>query len=195
MYHQVHGASVVKPPAVPRNLPFDHITSHAPLQNKVRSFYFMFASFTWLLGLSHKNRFLPTYMKPQRWLTYCCFESPLRALRCRCHIHYSWRNRHPTNHLHDTSRTSVVEPVSCTSTCKIGHGPLQSNNATDISKYTLEGNNKMINTHINMMCSNRTSILCIDPALIPLLGFSANNKKICAMKPRICPRTYLLVML
>jgi hypothetical protein len=39
-----------------------------------------------------------------------------------------------------------------------------------------EGNNKMINTHINTIRSNRTSIQRIDPALIPLLDFSANNK-------------------
>jgi hypothetical protein len=42
----------------------------------------------------------------------------------------------------------------------------------------LEGNNKTINARISMMRSNRTSILCIDPAMIPLLGFGANNKKI-----------------
>jgi hypothetical protein len=118
---------VVKPPVVPRNLPFDHITSHAPLQNKVTRFYFMFAIFTWLLGLSHKNHFLPTNKKPQCWLTYCFFESPLRALHCRHQIHYSWRNWHPTSHLHGTSRTSVVEPVSHRNTCQVGHGPLQSN--------------------------------------------------------------------
>jgi hypothetical protein len=71
---------------------------------------------------------------------------------------------------------SVVEPVSC-GTRNVGHGPLQSNYATDINKYTLEGNNEMINARILMMHSNRTSILRIDPALIPLLGFGANNKE------------------
>jgi hypothetical protein len=35
---QVHGAIVVRPLVVPRNLPFNHITSHAPLENKVRRF-------------------------------------------------------------------------------------------------------------------------------------------------------------
>jgi hypothetical protein len=57
-------------------------------------------------------------------------------------------------------------------------GPLQSNYATYINKYTLEGNNKTINARINTMRSNRTSILRIDPALIPLLGFGEDNKKI-----------------
>jgi hypothetical protein len=57
-------------------------------------------------------------------------------------------------------------------------GPFQSNYATDINKYTLKGNNKTINARINTMRSNRTSILRIDPALIPLLGFGADNKKI-----------------
>jgi hypothetical protein len=75
------------------------------------------------------------------------------------------------------SRTLVVEPVSC-KTRNVGHVPLQSNYATDIIKYTLEGNNKRINARINTMHSNHTSILDIDPALIPLLGFGANNKKI-----------------
>jgi hypothetical protein len=80
-------------------------------------------------------------------------------------------------------------------TRKVGHRPLQSNYATDINKYTLEGNNKTINTHINMILSNRTSIQYIDPTLIPLLGFSANNKNLLAMQPRISLRTYLFAML
>jgi hypothetical protein len=36
----------------------------------------------------------------------------------------------------------------------------------------------MINAYITMMHSNRASILRIDLALIPLLGFGANNNKI-----------------
>jgi hypothetical protein len=71
-----------------------------------------------------------------------------------------------------------VEPVSRRSTRKVGYGPLQSNYAIDISKYTLEDNNKMINACINTMHSNHTSILHIDPALIPLLGFDTNNKNL-----------------
>jgi hypothetical protein len=55
---------------------------------------------------------------------------------------------------------SVVEPVSH-EMCKVGHGPLQSNYVTDINKYTLEGNNKMINACITTIRSNRTSILRI----------------------------------
>jgi hypothetical protein len=43
----------------------------------------------------------------------------------------------------------------------------------------------MINAHIITMRSDRTSILHIDLALIPLLGFDANNKKIISMQPRI----------
>jgi hypothetical protein len=70
-----------------------------------------------------------------------------------------------------------------TSKTSVGHGPLQSNYAIDINKYTFEGNNKTINTRINMMRSNCTSILHIDPALIPLLGFDA--KKSLAMQPQI----------
>jgi hypothetical protein len=64
-------------------------------------------------------------------------------------------------------------------------GPLMSNYATNINKYTLKGNNKMINACINTMRSNRTSILRIDSVLIPLLGFDADNKKICATQPRL----------
>jgi hypothetical protein len=48
----------------------------------------------------------------------------------------------------------------------------------------LEGNNKIINARINTMRSNRMGILRVDPALIPLLGFDANNKNV-----------FLLVML
>jgi hypothetical protein len=39
------------------------------------------------------------------------------------------------------------------------------------------------------MCSNRTSILRIDQALIPLLGFDANNKKIITYVTLNCPRS------
>jgi hypothetical protein len=63
-------------------------------------------------------------------------------------------------------------------TRKVGLGALQSNYAIDIGECTKEGNNNMINTHIITMCSNRRSILRIDQALIPLLGFDTNNKKI-----------------
>jgi hypothetical protein len=91
---------------------------------------------------------------------------------------------HPTSHLHGKSRTSAVEPVSHRSTRKVGHGLLQSNYATDISKYTLEGNNKMINVRVNTMRSNHTSILRIDSALIPLLGFDANNKNLFLHNPK-----------
>jgi hypothetical protein len=76
-----------------------------------------------------------------------------------------------------------MEPVSREAR-KVDFGPVQSNYATDINKYMLEDKNKMINACITMMCSNHTSILCIDPALIPLLGFGANNKKhYCLRKP------------
>jgi hypothetical protein len=101
VWRQVYGAIVVKPLVSVTQLTMLTISHHTPpLQNQVRRFYFSFASFMWFLGLSHKNRFLPTNMKPQHWLTDCCFESLLRALRCRCHIHYSWRNRHPTSHFY-----------------------------------------------------------------------------------------------
>jgi hypothetical protein len=45
---------------------------------------------------------------------------------------------------------SVVELVSH-ETSKVGHGSLQSNYATNVNEYTLEGNNKMINAHI-LLC-------------------------------------------
>jgi hypothetical protein len=71
-------------------LTISHHTPHC--KTKLDDSTLSFACFTWLLGLSHKNRFLPTNMKPQRWSTDCFFDSLLRALHCRCHIHYSWRN-------------------------------------------------------------------------------------------------------
>jgi hypothetical protein len=43
----------------------------------------------------------------------------------------------------------------------------------------------MINACINTMYSNCISILRIDPALIPLLGFDANNKKIILRNPEL----------
>jgi hypothetical protein len=86
---------------VSHNLPCLTISHHMPpLQNQVRRFYFSFVSFTWFLGLSHKNRFLPTNMKPRCWSMDSFFDSLLRVLCCRCHIHYSWRNKHPTIHFY-----------------------------------------------------------------------------------------------
>jgi hypothetical protein len=88
---QVHGTIVVKPQLVSHNLTYwpYHITH--PTAKKVRQIYFIFCMFTWLLGLSHKNHFLPMNMKPQHWSMNFFFDSPLRVLRCRRHIHYSWR--------------------------------------------------------------------------------------------------------
>jgi hypothetical protein len=80
------------------------------------------------------------------------------------------------------SRTSVVEPASHKMR-NVSHGPLQSNYATNIKKYTLEGNNKTVNTRISMLRSNYTSILRIDPALIPLFGFGANKKNYMLRNP------------
>jgi hypothetical protein len=128
-----------------------HITR--PLQNKVRRFYYVCKFYVASRAFAQ-----------QPFLTYehethiVALISPLRALHCRCHIHYSWRNRHPTSHFCTVlCRMSVMEPVS-REMRKVGHGPLQSNYATDMNKYTLEGNNNTINTRINMMRSNHTSI-------------------------------------
>jgi hypothetical protein len=128
------------------------ISHHMPdCKTKLDDSTLSFACFTWLLGLSHKNHFLPTNIKPQRWSTNCFFDSPLRALCCRCHIHYSWRNRHPTSHFY------MVQPV-CQSwnQSRVKHvrsvfGPLQSYYATDINECTWEGNNEKINAHI-LLC-------------------------------------------
>jgi hypothetical protein len=76
---------------------------------------------------------------------------------------------------------SSVEPVSH-KMHNVGYGPLLSNYAIDNKKYMLEGNNKTMNAHINMMRSNRTSILRKDPDLIPLLGSVQITKKLCAMQ-------------
>jgi hypothetical protein len=101
VWRQVHSAIIVKPPVSVTQLTMLTISHHTPsLQNQVRRFYFSFASCTSFLGLSHKNRFLPTNINPQHWLTDCCFESPIRALCCRRYIHYSWRNRHSTSHFY-----------------------------------------------------------------------------------------------
>jgi hypothetical protein len=97
----IHGAIFMKPPAVSRNLPCwpYHIT-RPQCKTKLDASTLSFACFTWILGLSHKNHFLPTNMKPQCWLTDCCFESLLRSLHCRRHIHYSWRNKHLTSYFY-----------------------------------------------------------------------------------------------
>jgi hypothetical protein len=152
VWHQVHGTIVMKPLVSITQLTMLTISHHTPpVQNQVRRFYFSFASFTWFLGLSHKNWFLPMNMKPQRWSTHCFFESPLRVLCCRRHIHYNWRNRHPTSHYYAVQAVCQSWNQSHVQTRNVGHGPPQSNYATNINEYTLEGNNKMINAHI-LLC-------------------------------------------
>jgi hypothetical protein len=109
-----------------------------------------FACFTWLLGLSHKNHFLPTNMKPQLWSMNCFFNSPLRFLYCRRHIHYNWRNRHPTSHFYTVQGICQSWNQSRVKCVKSVFGPLQSNCDRDISKCTWEGNDERINAHIKL---------------------------------------------
>jgi hypothetical protein len=66
---------------------------------------------------------------------------------------------------------------------KLVFGPLQSNYAIDINECTWEVNNERTNTRTNTMRSNHTNIILIGPALIPLLGFGANNKNLLATQP------------
>jgi hypothetical protein len=152
VWRQVHGAIVEKPPVSVTQLTVLTISHHTPpLENQVRHSNFSFAIFTWFLGLSHKNRFLPTNMKPQHWLTHCCFESPLRALHCRCHIHCSWRNWHPTNHFYMVQAVCQLWNQSRVKHVKSIFGLLQSNYAIDINECTWEGNNERINAYI-LLC-------------------------------------------
>jgi arylamine N-acetyltransferase len=125
------------------------ISHHTPhCKTKLDDSTLSFACFTWLLELSHKNRFLPTNMKPQHWSMDCFFDSPLRALRCRRHIHYSWRNRHPTSHFYTVQAVCQSWNQSRVKHVKSVFGPLQSNYTTNINECTWEGNNERINTHI-----------------------------------------------
>jgi hypothetical protein len=79
--------------------------------------------------------------------------------------------RHPTSHFSTVQAIRQAWNQSSVKHIKLVSGPLQSYYDTDINKYTLEGNNKTINARINAIHSNHTSILHIDPALIPMLGF------------------------
>jgi hypothetical protein len=120
-------------------------------KTKLDALLLSFACFTWLLGLLHKNRFLPTNMKPQCSSMNCFFDSSLRALCCRCHIHYSWRNWHPTSYFYTVQAVCKSWNQSCVKCVKLVFGPLQSNYATDINKCTWEDNNERINVHI-LLC-------------------------------------------
>jgi hypothetical protein len=113
------------------------ISHHTPrCKTKLDALLLSFACFTWLLGLSHKNSFLPTNMKPQRWSMNCFFNSPLRSLRCRRHIHYSWRIRHPTSHFYTVQPVCQSWNQSRVKRVKSIFGLLQSNYATDINECT-----------------------------------------------------------
>jgi hypothetical protein len=168
---------VVKPLDIQRYLPFNHITSHTPFQDKVRRFYsvciFYVASRAFVQEL-----FLNYEHETTTLIIYYCFDSPLRALHCRCHIHYSWRNMHLTSHFCTVQAVRQAWNQSRVKRVKSVFGPLESNYATDINKYTLKGNNNTINARMHTMHSNRTSILRIYLTLIPLLGFGADNKNL-----------------
>jgi hypothetical protein len=130
-------------------LTISHHTRHC--KTKLGVLLLSFACFMWLLGLSHKNRFLPTNMKPQRWSTDCFFDSLLRALRCRRHIDYSWRNRNLTSHFYTLQAVCQSWNQSREKRVKSVFGPLQSKYTTYINECTWEGNNERINTHI-LLC-------------------------------------------
>jgi hypothetical protein len=128
------------------------ISHHTPCcKTKLDALLLSFACFTWFLGLSHKNCFLPMNMNPQHWSTDCFFDSPLRALCCKCHIHYSWTNWHPTSHFYTVQAVCQSWNQSHVKCVKSVFGLLQSNYATDINKCTWEGNNERINAHI-LLC-------------------------------------------
>jgi hypothetical protein len=141
--HQVHDNIIVKPQTI------SHHTPHC--KTKLDDSTLSFACLTCLLGLSHKNHFFPTNMKPQRWSIDCFFTSPLRALCCRLHIHYSWRNRHPTSHFYTVQAVCESWNQSRMKRIKSVFGTLQSNYATDINECTWEGKNERINTYI-LLC-------------------------------------------
>jgi hypothetical protein len=149
VWHQVHSATVVKPPVSATQLTLLTISHHTPhCKIKLDALILSFTSFTWLLGLLHKNHFLPMNMKPQRWSTDCLFDYPLMALRCRCHIHYSWRNWHPTSHFYMVQAVCQSWNQSRVKRVKSVFGPLQSNYVTDINECTWEGDNERISAHI-----------------------------------------------
>jgi hypothetical protein len=134
-----------------RNLPYwPYRITHPHCKTKLDALPLSFACFAWLVGLSHKNRFSMN-MKPQRWLTHCCFESLLRALRCRRHIHYSWRNWHPTSHFYTVQAVYQSWNQSRVKRIKSVFGSLKSNYTTDINECSWEGNNERINAHI-LLC-------------------------------------------
>ena len=115
---------------------YHHITSLALLQNKVRRLYFYpFANFTWLLGLSHKNRFLPTNIEPQHLIDNHLYDPLKEALACTAMSTKVGDAIHPPSHIYGTSRMSGVEPVSRKSTRKVGREQLHPNDAADMNKY------------------------------------------------------------
>jgi len=119
------------------------------------------------LGLSRKNRFLPTN-KNHNADKYVVSTTPFRALHCKGNINYGERNRHPpaayvkqvTCQAQNRSRVCVrVRLVRAASISP----------SRDINQCTREGNNISINAH-KPLCSTRATHLRIDPALIPLMG-------------------------
>jgi hypothetical protein len=186
VWRQFHDTIVMKPPVSFMQLTVLTISHHmSPLQNKVRCFYFSFACFTWFLGLLHKNWFLPTNMKPKSWLADCCFESLLRTLRCRYHIHYNWRNWHPASHFYTVHAVCQAWNQSRVKRVKSVTGRFNPTMPWILHKYTLEGNNEVINARIHTMRSNRTSILRIDRLWYHCWGSLQITKKLFPTEPRI----------
>jgi hypothetical protein len=85
---------------------------------------------------------------------------------CKIDHNYSGRNIHPQSHI--CWSMSSVGQVSWTRSRKVSLGQLQSHYATMIQN-TKNSNNMIINAHI-FMYSNCAYQLCIEMALIPLMG-------------------------
>ena len=116
----------MKKPAVSITYHNDHITSHAPLQNKVRRFYL----------LSFCNFYVASRAFAIRTVSYLrtlnhnidsviSFYYPLKEAFACIVISTKVGETTPSKpHLYGTSRMSSVEPVSRKSTRKVGRGQL-----------------------------------------------------------------------
>jgi hypothetical protein len=167
------------------------ISHHTPHYKTKLDVSIVFASFTWLLGLSRKNLFYLWTWNHNADNHIIALISPLRALCYRCHIHYSWRNWHPTSHfytVHAICQAWNQSRVKCVMLVTVRFDQTMPQISTNTRwRVTIR-----LSMPTSPWCA---TIPCIDPALVPLLGFGANNKKIMCYATLNYPRTYLLVML
>jgi hypothetical protein len=133
VWRQVHGAIIVKPLEVPRNLPFNHIRSHAPTTKQSYTLLLYLCMFYVASRAFAQEPFLTYKYESTTLIAILFLKVTVKGPFITKIISAKEDKMTPRlSHVHDTSRTLSVEPVSPKR--KFGlRGHLQSSNAAGMN--------------------------------------------------------------